>query len=76
MIDFLSSWSTVFSKVSCFFPEICRLISSAYKTELKLEAFTMSLIYIRNSKGPTTDPWGTLHVTFKTEDLVSPILVH
>jgi len=36
----------------------------------------MSLIYIRNSKGPTTDPWGTPHVTFKKEDLVSPILVH
>jgi len=36
----------------------------------------MSLIYIRNRKGPTTDPWGTPHVTLKKEDLVSPILVH
>jgi len=37
----------------------------------------MSLIYIRNSKGPTTNPWGTPHVTLHTfEDLVSPILVH
>jgi len=52
------------------------LISSAYKTVIKLEAFTMSLIYIRNSKGPTTDPWGTPHITFKNEDLVCPILVH
>jgi len=33
----------------------------------------MSFIYIGNSKGPTTDPWGTPHVTFKKEDLVSPI---
>jgi len=72
----LSSWLTVFSKISWFFPEIHKLISSAYKTILKLEAFTMSLIYIRNSKGPTTDPWGTPHVTFKKEDFVSPILVH
>jgi len=30
-------------------------------------------IYIRNNKGPTTDPWGTPHVTLKKEDLVSPI---
>jgi len=36
----------------------------------------MSLIYIRNSKGPTTDPWGMPHVTFKKKDLVFPILVH
>jgi len=28
----------------------------------------MSLIYIRNSKGPTKEPWGTPHVTFKKED--------
>jgi len=63
VIDFLSSWLTVFS--NNFFPEICKLISSAYKTVLKLEAFTMSFIYIRNSKGPTTDPWGTPHVTLK-----------
>jgi len=34
------------------------------------------LMYIRNSEGPTTDLWGTPHVTFKKEDLVSPILVH
>jgi len=73
---FLSSWLTVFSRISCFFPEICRLISSAYKTVLKLEAFTMSLIYTRNNKGPTTDHWGTPHATFIKEDLVSPILVH
>ena len=25
----------------------------------------MSLTYIRNSKGPATDPWGMPHVTFK-----------
>jgi len=36
----------------------------------------MSLIYIRNSKGATTDPWGTPHVTLKREELVSAILVH
>jgi len=36
----------------------------------------MSLIYVRNGKGPTTDPWRTPHVTFKKEDLESPILVH
>jgi len=36
----------------------------------------MSFIYIRNSKGPTTDPWGTPYVTFKKENLVSPILLH
>jgi len=41
------------------------LISSAYKTVLKLDAFKMSLIYVRNSKGPTTEPWGTPHVTLK-----------
>jgi len=70
----LSSWLKIFSKISWFFPEICRLILSAYKTVLKLEAFTMSLIYIRKSKGPTTDPWGTPHVTLK-KDLLSPILV-
>jgi len=51
-------------------------MTSAYKTVSKLEAFTMSLIYKRNSKGPTTDPRGTPQVTFKKEDLVSPILVH
>jgi len=72
----LSSWLTVFSRVSWFFPEICRFISSAYKTVLKLEAFAMSLIFIRNSKGPATDPWGTPLVTLKKEDLVSPMLVH
>ena len=36
----------------------------------------MSLIYKWNSEGPTTDPWGTPHVTIKKEDLISPILVH
>ena len=77
VIDFFEHMvNCFFSKISCFFPEICRWISSAYKTVLQLEAFTISLIYTRNSKGPTTNPWGTTHVTFKKEDLVSPILVH
>ena len=71
----MSSWLTVFSKILWFFPEICRLISSAYKTVLMLEAFAMALIYIRNSKGSTADHWGTPHVTLK-KDLVSLILVH
>ena len=30
----------------------------------------MSLIYIRNSKGPTTDPWGMPHVTFKKKRFI------
>jgi len=50
-------------------------MSSAYKTVLKLEAFTMSLIHIRNSKGPRTDPRGTPHVTL-TKDLVAATLGH
>jgi len=32
------------------------LILSAYKTVLKFVVFAISLIYIRNSKGPRTDP--------------------
>ena len=43
---------------------------------LKVEDFTMSCIYIRNGKGPTTDPWGKSHVTFKKEDILTVILVH
>jgi len=76
VIDFFELMVNGFFKISWLSPEICRLISSAYKTVLKLEAFTMSLTYIMNIKGPTTDPWGTPHVTFKKEDLVSSILVH
>jgi len=35
----------------------------------------MSIIYIRNSKDPAIDPWGTSHVTFK-RGLVFAILVN
>jgi len=40
-----------------------------------MEAFIKSIIYIRNSKEPAIDPWGTSHVTFK-RDLVFAILVN
>jgi len=36
----------------------------------------MSIIHIRNSKGPTLDPWSTPHVTLKREVLVSAIFLH
>jgi len=36
-------------------------MSSAYKTVLKVEPLTMSLICITNSKGPMIDPWGMPH---------------
>jgi len=31
----------------------------------------MSSTYIRNSKGPSIDLWGTPHVTFNKDDLVA-----
>ena len=61
MIDFFELMVNCFSKISCFFPEICRLISSAYKTVLNLEAFTMSLIYISELKCCYMKPFSGRH---------------
>jgi len=42
----------------------------------KLEAFTIALTYVRNSKGQRTDPCATPHAIGKKKDLISVILAH
>ena len=52
------------------FPEIKRFVSSAKKiVDRSLVQLARSLMYIRKSKGPRTDPCGTPHVIGITADL-------
>ena len=41
----------------------CRVVSSANNIENKFVALGRSLISKRNKMGPSTDPWGTPHVS-------------
>ena len=54
------------------FPETKMLVSSANSTNSpSLEQFIMSLIYIRNRSGPSTDPCGTPNSTSRWFDFSS-----
>ena len=35
------------------------------------QALYKSLMYIKNSKGPRSDPWGTPHVVFLASEMMS-----
>jgi hypothetical protein len=50
------------------------VVSSAYKINLhKLDIEGKSLIYKRNNKGPSTEPWGTPRDTRAKSDLLPSI---
>ena len=40
------------------------------------DEFLISFIYIRNSTGPSTDPWGTPQFTNDMSDLAAPSTVY
>ena len=45
-----------------------RHVSSTYKNRLHLTALGISLTYIKNNKGPRTDPCGTPHDMLETSE--------
>ena len=51
-----------------FFPEYDNEVSSANSLAKLPKLYVMSLIYNKNNKGPSTDPWGTPALTRPESD--------
>ena len=69
-------FNSSFAKVSRVFKslwEAKRVVSSAKSSEKSFVAFGRSFMYIRNSKGPKMEPWGTPHATCLVVEAQSPI---
>jgi hypothetical protein len=54
-----------------FFDDKYTVVSSAKSIHWEyVKAFGKSLVYIINSRGPKTDPWGTPHVVSMRDDVM------
>ena len=72
----LSSVLAILNKASLDLWKMNMLVSSANNLGTAfLNAFGMSLMYIRNKRGPSTDPCGTPHLTIWNKDVAPLILV-
>ena len=73
----LSSVLAILNKASLDLWKMNMLVSSANNLGTAfLNAFGMSLMYIRNRRGPSTDPCGTPHSIIWDEDVAPLILVN
>jgi hypothetical protein len=61
-VTFVSLFISICIK-SKFFPEYDNEVSSANSLAKLPKLSVMSLIYNKNNKGPSTDPWGTKRIT-------------